>query len=71
MTGRILEPEPDARGKEVLVASCLTTNPNADPNLRPNPHPHPTPTPTPNQVLVASCLATMANPAQIPGQGYD
>ena len=38
VTGRILEPEPDARGKDVLIASCL---------------------------------ATMANPAQIPGQGYD
>mmetsp|Transcript_8762 Transcript_8762/g.17646 ORF Transcript_8762/g.17646 Transcript_8762/m.17646 type:complete len:317 (+) Transcript_8762:75-1025(+) len=24
-----------------------------------------------NQVVVASCVATMANPAQIPGQGYD
>ena len=38
VAGRILELEPDARGKERVVASCL---------------------------------ATMANPAQIPGQGYD
>ena len=38
VAGRIVELEPDARGKEVVVASCM---------------------------------ATMCNPAQIPGQGYD
>ena len=45
-------------------------------NPRPNgsltkPKPKPITISKLDQVVVASCLATMANAAQIPGQGYD